>query len=656
MSRRDCVLVVEDDWVVARDFSRMLNRGGFDVPRVASSAAEALLFFDEVHPDMVLLDIGLKGPMDGIDLAAAIRATTTPAALAFVTGMTDVRTIERVKTLGHFSLIVKPVSEQQLSCAVELALHRFRTEQRLVAERMLAESDFRQLFDAAPDAMVVVDAGGRILLANAELERRFGYSADAIKGEIVEILIPEAARAEHVKHRDWFGGHPHNRRMGELMELSARRADGSILPVDVSLTPIGTGPNLRVLAIIRDTSERRLFQQAVSERRALAEQFDRALRLETVGRLAGGIAHDFNNLLMVIGGYTNALLSNASDPATERRLLQGIRTATDRAAELTRQLLAFGRRQVLQPVVVDPAAAVAAVQAMLTRVIGEDIQIVTTLGHSLRRVKVDPAQIEQVLLNLSLNARDAMPNGGILTLEVSNFEVTEPLPLPSSSVAVVPCGQYVMLAVRDNGLGMEQEIAARAFEPFFTTKAPGKGTGLGLSTVYGIVKQSGGFVWIESVLGSGTSAYVLLPATLETEVASETIPQDRVPPRGAGTVLLVEDEPEVRAMLVESLVEAGYDVVDRANGRDAIDAFHEAGGQVDLIVTDVIMPHSNGPALVRAARLHQPDVKALYMSGYADDQMVAEIEGDKHSGYLQKPFSLDVLLRRIAEMLASQPN
>jgi hypothetical protein len=653
MSSRGRVLIVEDDWIVAQDFSRILERGGFEVPRIAANAEDALRFFEEIRPDVVLLDIDLGGAVDGVELAAALEVIA-PAALVFVTGLLDDRTMEKVKTVASFGYIVKPVSEPQLRSAVELALHRFRAEREMEAGRLKAETEFGELFNAAPDAMVVVDAAGRILLANAELGRRFGYNLDAIKGETVEILVPAALRAEHARHRDWFGGHPHARRMGEMMELSALRADGSPVPVDVSLTPIGGGPNLRVLAVIRDASERRLFQQVVTERRELAEQFDRTLRLETVGRLAGGIAHDFNNLLMVIGGYTDALM-RVSRSESHRRLLEGIRAAADRAAELTRHLLAFGRRQVLQPSVVDVAGAVASVQGMLTRVIGEDIQIVTTYGRSLKRVRVDPTQIERVLLNLALNARDAMPNGGILTFDVNNLEVIEPLPLPSSLEAIVPPGEYVKLAVRDNGVGMEPEIAARAFEPFFTTKALGKGTGLGLSTVYGIVKQSSGFVWIESMPGSGTAVHVLLPATLDTENTGEPIPPDHATPRGAGTVLLVEDEPEVRTMLVESLVDAGYDVVDRANGRDAIDAFREAVGRIDLIVTDVVMPHSNGPALVRAARQLQPDVKALYMSGYADDQMVAEIEGDEHSAYLQKPFGLDALLRKIADMLASPP-
>ena len=650
MSSRGRVLIVEDDWIVAQDFSRILERAGFEVPRIATNSDDALRFHAEVRPDVVLLDIWLEGENDGLDLAAALDVIA-PVALVFVTGAHDERILERAKALSSFGYLVKPVSEPQLQSAVEIALHRFRAERDLASRRLRAEAEFGELFNAAPDAMVVVDARGCILMVNSELDRRFGYSAAAVKGEPIEMFIPAALRASHVEHREWYGAHPHNRRMGELLELEALLADGSTLPVDVSLTPIGSGPEMRVLAVIRDASERRLYQQVVSERRELAEQFDRALRLETVGRLAGGIAHDFNNLLMVIGGYTDALLRGGSDPAAMHRLLEGIRIATDRAAALTRQLLAFGRRQVLRPSVVDLTAVVASVQAMLLRVIGEDIEIVTTCGPSLKRVQVDPSQMEQVLLNLALNARDAMPQGGILRFEVSNLMVVEPMPLPSSSVAMVSPGEYVMLAVRDNGLGMEQAIAARAFEPFFTTKPPGKGTGLGLSTVYGIVKQSGGFIWIDSAPGSGTSVYVLLPATSATESAEVPAPPSGEPVHGVGTVLLVEDEPEVRTMLVEALTEAGYDVVAMANGREAIQAFQEYDGRIDLIVTDVVMPQSSGPALVRAAREHRPDARALYISGYADDQMVAEIEADQHSLYLQKPFSLDVLLRKIAEIM-----
>ena len=241
MSSRGRVLIVEDDWIVSQEFSRILERGGFEVVHIAANAEDALRLFDEARPDVVVLDVDLGGAVDGIELASAI-GIIAPAALVFVTGLTDDRTMDRVKAVGSLGYVVKPVSDLQLRSAVELALYRFRAEQEIVAREQVAEAAFSELFNAAPDAMVVVDAAGRILLANVELERRFGYTAGAIKGELVEVLIPEAAWSEHVKHRDWFGRHPHNRRLGELMHLSARRADGSELPVDVSLTTIGTGP------------------------------------------------------------------------------------------------------------------------------------------------------------------------------------------------------------------------------------------------------------------------------------------------------------------------------------------------------------------------------------------------------------------------------
>jgi hypothetical protein len=653
MTPRDRVLIVEDDWVVARDFSRMLNRGGFDVADVASSAEEALLFFDDVHPDMVLLDVGLKGRMDGIELAAAISATKTPVALAFVTGMTDVRTIERVKALGPFTFIVKPVSEQQLSCAVELALHRSRIEQRLVAERNLSESDFRQLFDAAPDAMVVVDSSGRILLANAELERRFGYRASAIVGEAVEILVPAALRDGHMKQREWFGEQPHVRRMGELMQLSARRADGSEVPVEVSLTPIGTGPGMRIIAVIRDASDRQLFQQVSDERRLLAEQVERVVRLEAVGRLAGGVAHDFNNMLTVVSGYTDALLHDDLDAGTERLMLEGIRTATSRAAGLTRQLLAFGRRQALQPKVVDLAAVLTSMRGMLARLVGESIQLVITSAPDVKAVTVDPTQMEQVIMNLVMNARIAMDDGGTLTIETNNVNLVEALPLPWSA-GVAPAGVYVMLSVRDEGIGMAPETVARAFEPFFTTRDPGRGTGLGLSTVYGIVKQSGGYVWIDSKPGIGTAVYLLLPPSDEA-VAAGTPVEHTALPHGFGTVLLVEDEPEVRELLVQTLSQAGYTVVAAANGRAALEAFEAPGPRIDIIVTDVVMPETSGPALARAARAQRPDLKVLFISGYADEGATGEMVQDASTRYLQKPFNRNQLLRGIAELLGGPP-
>jgi signal transduction histidine kinase/ActR/RegA family two-component response regulator len=456
-----------------------------------------------------------------------------------------------------------------------------------------------------------------------------------------------------MKQREWFNEQPHVRRMGELMQLSARRADGSEVPVEVSLTPIGTGPGMRVIAIIRDASDRQLFQQVSDERRLLAEQVERVVRLEAVGRLAGGVAHDFNNMLTVVSGYTDALLHDDLDAATERLMLEGIRTATDRAAALTRQLLAFGRKQVLQPKVVDLTAVLTSMRGMLARLVGESIQLVITSAPDVKAVTIDPTQMEQVIMNLVMNARNAMVDGGAMTIETNNVNLVEPLPLPWSA-DVAPVGVYVMLSVRDEGVGMSRETVARAFEPFFTTRDPGKGTGLGLSTVHGIVKQSGGYVWIDSKPGIGTAVYLLLPQSDEA-VAVGTPVEHTALPHGSGTVLLVEDEPEVRELLVQTLSHAGYTVVAAANGRAALEAFEAAGQPIDIIVTDVVMPETSGHALVRAARARRPDLKVLFISGYADEGATGEMVQDASTRYLQKPFNRNQLLRGIAELLGGPP-
>jgi PAS domain S-box-containing protein len=649
---RGQVLIIEHDRIVPTSVADRLEQGGFTVTRISFKPEETLRRYKACRPDVVVLDLDLdlSATTDAVDLALAMRRVA-PTAFVFVTARSDESTLERAMACGAFGYLVKPVAESQLLSAVITAAHRFKSEQKAISERVVAESKFNELFNSTPDAVVVVDAHGRILLANKEVERRFGYSDDAIKGEPVEMLVPGSAQFAVSEGGEWFAGDPHSRGAVKTIELSARHADGETVPVSVGLTPVGSGRNRRTIAIIRDVSERRLLEQTEKERRELALQFDRALRLETVGRLAGGIAHDFNNLLMVISGYTDALLNVGGDSG-ERRLLEGIRSTTNRAAELTRQLLAFGRRQVFQPEVVDAAAAIDSIRNMLARVIGEDIHVATACSAALRRVKVDPSQLEQVLLNLSLNARDAMPNGGTLTFEATNFRVTEPIPLPSSAVAVIPAADYVMVAVRDDGVGMERQIIARAFDPFFTTKPPGKGTGLGLSTVYGIIKQSKGFVWIESESGNGTTVYLLLPAAEDVGIAEVVHDRREELMSGSGTILLVEDEPEVRELLSSSLAESGYTVVDYANGRDALKGFEHLDGRIDLVLTDVVMPQGSGPALVRAARAIRPATKALYMSGYADDRMVSEIEGDANSAYLQKPFDRGTLLRKVSELLA----
>ncbi|MFA5911737.1 MAG: response regulator [Vicinamibacterales bacterium] len=648
MKSRGRVLVVEDDLLIAREFRDILVAGGFEVPVTVTSGADALVAAGVRHPDLVVLDIGLQGAIDGIALAVALNGRRRTPVL-FVTGAADPETMARAAAVGPFAYLIKPVNPRQLCATAGFAIRRVGLNHR-EAGHIAGTQDFRELFDATADGVLVTDAHGCIMLANQACGQLFGYAPADLINQPVEILMPGRARLAHVAAREAFAEHPQLRPMGERAELIGLRSDGTTFPVEVGLSPLGSGKSLRVIAIIRDATERRLAQRAVEENRELARQLHRVQKQDAVGRLAGGIAHDFNNLLMVIGGYAERLL-DGEDAAPRRRHLVGLKETVDRAAALTRQLLAFSRRQVLQPEIVDLNRALEATERMLSRVIGEDIRMVIRPAHELYPVKVDPSQMEQVLLNLVVNARDAMPEGGSLGIETANVFLPEPFQV-GSSAAFAPPGHYVSLTVRDTGIGMDAATVSKAFEPFFSTKDPAKGTGLGLSTVYGIVKQSGGYIWLESAPGAGATVTIMLPATGERPVEAAVNEPLGPVPRGHGRVLLVEDEEPVRELVAEFLTAAGFDVVTAGDGNEGLAVLKSTAAAFDLIVSDVVLPQTSGPAFIEAARLHYPHMKALLMSGYTDGHLPLHYQAEPHTRFLQKPFSREQLLRALAELLA----
>ncbi len=371
-------------------------------------------------------------------------------------------------------------------------------------------------------------------------------------------------------------------------------------------------------------------------------------KMEAIGRLAGGIAHDFNNLVQAIGGYTEILLRRLPEYDPLRRNAEEIKKAGDRAAALTRQLLAFSRQQVLQPKVLDLNLVVSNVEQLLRRLIGEDIELRTLLAHGLGPVRADAAQVEQVLMNLAVNARDAMPEGGSLTIQTSNVDLSRS---DQREPFTVEAGPYVLLSVSDTGCGMTPEIKARAFEPFFTTKEPGRGTGLGLSTVYGVVKQSGGYIWVDSEVGQGTSLRIYLPRVRERPLSEVRRPQPSAAPRGSETLLLVEDEEGVRDLLREWLAGYGYNVLSASNGVEALELGSRFDGRIDLLVADVVMPLMGGPALAKRMLDLRPELKVIYVSGYADDALGDRQVLEAGAAFLQKPFTLDSFIRKVREIL-----
>ena len=647
--------------------------------------------------------------------------------------------------------------------------------------KRLDDHRFAGLLEAAPDAMVCVDADGRIALVNAQTERLFGYGRDELVGQPVEMLVPDAVRAIHPGRRAGYVSDPRPRPMGAGMELAGRRRDGSTFPAEISLSAIDTEEGILVSAAVRDVTQRQLAAETaaqlasiiqsshdavigktldqvitswnpgaerlygytaaevagrhiemlipvedrereaavvaavargeradqyqtrrlrkdgttvevsltlspiadrtgtivgvatvardVTERLEIAAEQERlrtqterdklerhlhqSQRLESLGQLAGGVAHDFNNLLGVISNYAAFVGEEVARQLPGGRG-QGVRDdieqvqqAAERAAGLTHQLLAFARQEMIQPRVLNINDVVASVEQLLIRTLGEHIELITDLAAGLPPVLADPGQVEQVLLNLAINARDAMPRGGKLVINTASTIVDD-----TASQAQLPPGQYVALKVSDTGTGIPKDVLDRVFEPFFTTKPKGEGTGLGLATVYGIITQAGGHVRIYSEPGLGTSLTALLPVT-EQDITPAAPPQAE-PRHGHGQiVLVVEDEPAMREVTRRILDRNGYQVVAAASGAEALDVLASQVDHIDVLLTDVIMPRMQGKELADKIRILQPAARVVFMSGYTQGLLGAQGVLEPGVHLIEKPFSESTLLTKLHEILSA---
>ena len=541
--------------------------------------------------------------------------------------------LEQQQTELELQQVELEATNQELQETLALA-----TEARDAAEHAQVRS--AAVLAASLDCIITIDQHGNIVEFNQAAEATFGYAAaDTIGKPLHELIIPPSHRAAHQRGMAHFMATGQAPILGVRMELPAMRADGSEFPVELAITRVPVdGPPL-FTGFLRD----------LSQRKALEDQLQQSQKMDAVGRLAGGVAHDFNNILTVILSYTELLLDDYKGNGSVRADIVHVRTAAERAAELTRQLLAFSRKQVMHPTVLDMNAVVGELHSMLGRVIREDVRLETKLGGGIWPISVDRSQLEQVLMNLAVNARDAMPNGGSLLIETSNVE------LDAAYVALHPgamAGRHVALSVSDTGTGMDAATRGRVFEPFFTTKGPGKGTGLGLSTVYGIVKQSGGSIWLYSEPGRGTSIKVYFPR--HEGSIEEAVPLTEVPvaAQREATVLLVEDDEAVRAATRRILERCGYAVIEACEAGTALELIRGSEYEFDVVLTDAVMPGMSGLQLAECLATERPDLPLVLASGYTEDAISRGGPLAPNAVFLEKPFTVHALSRTIADVLS----
>jgi PAS domain S-box-containing protein len=542
------------------------------------------------------------------------------------------------------------ITEDHLASLIDLAslaMHEIELQREVSDARLLGENEaegeakFRALMESASQAIIAVNARGRIEVVNNKAEELFDYSRDEMIGHPLEMLLPDRARDAHVQHRTNYFRAPHPRPMGIGMELAGRKRNGVEFPVEISLNYVEFAGRSLAISFITD----------ISERLRLESQLRQSQKMEAIGQLAGGVAHDFNNLLTIIQGYSSMSLDGLEPEHALREPIEEIEKAAISAAALTRQLLAFSRRQIVQPRVMNLNTVIQQVEKMLRRVIGEDVDLVLATADDLDEIRGDPGLIEQILMNLAVNARDAMPNGGQLILETANLCLDKEY---AGAHLSVKTGPHAMLAVTDTGTGMTEDVRAHIFEPFFTTKPLGQGTGLGLATVYGIVQQMDGSIWVYSELDRGTTFKILFPTAPKDAVdAARTaeLPSDA---RGVERIMLVEDEAAVRKFVRTMLEKQGYTVLDALDPEDALRLVRDRAQSIDLLLTDVIMPRMNGPELAQQIQAIRPDLPVLYMSGYTDRaiRLQDRLGGDAH--FIQKPFTPAALGQKLRALLKAE--
>jgi PAS domain S-box-containing protein len=662
------LLIIDDDAAQLKSLADILTLEDLD-PICCQTGQKALRVMRQQQINVAVLDLRLPD-MDGLQLLRQLKDENPQLKVIINTGYASLESAMTAVNEEAFAYVRKMGDVEELLAHIHRAFHTHlarhneileqevkqrtkellkvnghlinETIQRQEAQTLLFESEerYRRLVELSFDAIIIHSEGKFVYVNEPGLELYCTKNPDELIGRsISDFIHPDDeesvwARIEATKE---------NGVEIPLTEGRLIRADGTAVDVEVAALPITFQGRPAMQVVIRD----------ITRRKQLEEQLRQSQKMEAIGRLAGGIAHDFNNLLTVIIGYTELLLHRLNDQHPLRKHIEEIYHAGERAAVLTRQLLAFSRKQVLQPKVLDLNRIIENMEKMLRPLIGEDIELIKLLADDLGMVKADPGQLEQVIMNLAVNAREVMPQGGTLTMETKNIvlEHKQMREFPGLNP-----GPYVVLTIRDTGTGMDAEIQSHIFEPFFTTKEQGKGTGLGLATVHGIVKQSEGHISMSSRPGQGTSFSIYLPRTEQITEADEVRQSTGPALPGFETILLVEDEDVVRNLAQRVLLRNGYTVLVANRGAEALQTFQQHDGPIHLLLTDVVMPGGmNGRQLAERLLAKHPELKVLYMSGYTDDIVVRHGVLDSDMAFLEKPFSASRLARKVRQIL-SLPN
>ena len=629
------ILIVEDERIVAKGIEKHLKGLGYEVAGLASTGEEAVRLATEVQPDLILMDIHLGADMDGVEAANQIR-TWLHIPSVFLTAHSDEATLRRAKVTEPFGYILKPYEERDLQTAIEIGLYKSRMERRLRENEQWLTATLASI----GDGVIATDTSGRVRFMNLVAEQLTGWTqADALGKDMRKVFQIVEEKTRHPAPNPVQGALEKGQPTTFDRDIVLINRDGTERPLDDSAAPIRDVNGLVAGAVM-------VFRD-ITERRRLEEQLRQAQKIEAIGRLAGGIAHDFNNIMAVIMWFGELLLSS-NPPAKQRQeLVRNILDVGKQGAMLSRQIMAFGRKQILMPVSLNLNDVLRDMGPMMKSLIGVSIELVIEPAPDLAPIKADPSQIGQVVLNLAANARDAMPQGGRLIVTTANVELGEEVVRQHPDAKP---GRYVLLSVHDTGCGMSDSVLSHISEPFFTTKEDGRGTGLGLATVYRIVQQSGGHIDVSSTVGEGTMFRVYLPV-VEELLAKPSSSNLRPATKGHETILLVENHDTVRKMMTMLLQQHGYNVLEASNGSDGAAVAENHRGPIDLVITDLMLPKLYGKEMAHRLMALRPGLRVLFVSAHTEDVVIQQGVESSTMDFLHKPFTIAALTQKVREIL-----